>query len=221
MPRQAKNVRAGTISVALQPAPPKGRRELKRDVIIEAAKELFFAQGYERTSMNDIVERVGGSKATLYSHFPSKDELLLAIVKDLTQPVIAEALSLDASHDFPSFLRALGLVTVHGLYSPEMIAMQRIAAAEAIRFPEFGRIFYEEGIAPGHRQGAAMFQAAMDKGVLRRTDPVVALETFIELCLGWRWRKQIWNIAPAPSQAEIDASVDAAVEVFMRGYGKR
>lgn len=218
MARQAKSVRAGTItSSALQPV-PRSKRDLKREAIIAAAKDLFFSEGYDQTSMNDIVARVGGSKATLYSHFSSKDELLLALVEHMTQPAIAEALSIDPAHDFTKFLRALGRITMHWLTSTDIVGMQRLAASEAIRFPEFGRTYYEQGIVPGLQQGAQLFKAAMDRGALRQADPLVAINQFVEMCTGWMWRRQIWNIDPAPSRDEIGARVDAAVETFMHGY---
>lgn len=218
MPRQAKSVRAGTISATGPLGAKKSKRELRREAIIAAAKELFFTQGFERTSMDEIVVRVGGSKATLYSHFPSKDELLLSLVAHMTQPAIAEALSVDPTQDFPDFLRALGRVTMRWLCSPDIIGMQRLAASEALRFPEFGRTYYEQGILPGLQQGALLFKSAMETGALRQGDPLLAANFLIEMCAGWAWRRQIWNIAPAPTSEEIGSRVDAAVETFLHGY---
>ncbi len=52
-------------------------------VIRAAALELFAARGYEQTSLREIAERVGLTKASLYYHFPSKQDLLLAIIRPL------------------------------------------------------------------------------------------------------------------------------------------
>ena len=56
------------------------RTEEKREEIIRIAAELFQENGFERTSMSTISERLGGSKATLYGYFKSKEDLLLAVV---------------------------------------------------------------------------------------------------------------------------------------------
>ena len=56
------------------------RTEVKRQEIIRIAGELFEERGYDRTSMSAIAARVGGSKATLYGYFKSKEELLLAVL---------------------------------------------------------------------------------------------------------------------------------------------
>jgi AcrR family transcriptional regulator len=64
------------------------RSEEKRQEIIRIAAGLFEELGYERTSMSAIAARVGGSKATLYGYFSSKEELLRTV---LDQDVNEEA----------------------------------------------------------------------------------------------------------------------------------
>lgn len=215
MSSQAKSVRGSTET---QAGAKKSRRDLKREAILIAGKELFFGEGYGGASIDAVVERVGGSKATFYSHFRSKDELLLAIVKQVTESAVADVFSVPANPDFREYLRKLGRVVLRWLTSPEIVALERIAAAEALRVPEVGKVFYEEGILPAYTGAAHIFQSAMDKGVLRQADPFVVLGHFVELCAGWRARLQIWNVAPAPTAREIGVHVDAAVEVFMDGY---
>lgn len=215
LPSQATNVR---VSTERRADAKKSRRELKREMLIAAAKDLFFTEGYGGTSMDAVVERAGGSKATLYSHFRSKDELLLAIVKEVTESAVADVFNVKPNPDFREYLRKLGRVVLRWLSSPEIVAMERIASAEALRFPEVGKVFYEQGILPAYTGAARIFQSAMDKGVLREADPLVVLGHFVELCAGWRARLQVWNIARAPTSREIGAHVDSAVDVFMDGY---
>jgi AcrR family transcriptional regulator len=54
-----------------------------RDAIRDVAVELFSRHGYEKTSLREIADRVGMTKASLYYHYPSKQSLLLAIVEPL------------------------------------------------------------------------------------------------------------------------------------------
>ena len=56
------------------------RTEEKRQEIVRIAAELFEQLGYERTSMSAIAASVGGSKATLYGYFASKEDLLRAVL---------------------------------------------------------------------------------------------------------------------------------------------
>jgi AcrR family transcriptional regulator len=51
-----------------------------RQEILDVATELFIEQGYEKTSLREIAERIGVTKAALYYHFPSKQQILEALV---------------------------------------------------------------------------------------------------------------------------------------------
>src|ERR1051325_2898606 len=64
----------------------RGRNEEKRREIVRIASDLFHENGFDRTSMSMISEKLGGSKATLYGYFSSKEELLAAtLVYDVTE----------------------------------------------------------------------------------------------------------------------------------------
>ena len=58
-------------------SPPQGTRER----ILEVALELFSETGYDKTSLRNVAERVGVTKAALYYHFPSKESLLMALIE--------------------------------------------------------------------------------------------------------------------------------------------
>ena len=53
-----------------------------RERIIKAAADLFYRQGYRATGINEVIERANVAKATFYSHFPTKDDLCLAYLKE-------------------------------------------------------------------------------------------------------------------------------------------
>ena len=61
----------------------------KRQAVIEAAGELFIAQGYGAVSMDAIARAAGVSKATLYAHFASKDKLFATIINEACQQNMA------------------------------------------------------------------------------------------------------------------------------------
>ena len=62
--------------------PPKCPASAKRAAIVAAARAEFLAHGYGATAMSAIAARVGGSKTTLWTYFPSKQELFAAVVDD-------------------------------------------------------------------------------------------------------------------------------------------
>src|SRR5438445_2472984 len=62
-------------------ARPQGDRSATRDHIIDAAGELFAERGYAATSLREIADHLGLSKAALHHHFRSKDDLLDALIE--------------------------------------------------------------------------------------------------------------------------------------------
>ncbi|MEU2772782.1 TetR/AcrR family transcriptional regulator [Streptomyces sp. NPDC007162] len=63
------------------------RRGNTRQRIQDVALELFAEQGYEKTSLREIAERLDVTKAALYYHFKTKEEILVGVFEDLTQPI--------------------------------------------------------------------------------------------------------------------------------------
>jgi hypothetical protein len=59
----------------------------------------------------------------------------------------------------------------------------------------------------------------MADGRLKPADPERAAEHAIELAIGSLYRRRMWNVGPKPSDAEIEASIEAGVQVFMAAYG--
>lgn len=56
------------------------QRQVREDAILDAAHDLMMEQGFAAVSMDDVANRVGVSKATLYQHFPSKEELAINVI---------------------------------------------------------------------------------------------------------------------------------------------
>jgi TetR/AcrR family transcriptional repressor of mexJK operon len=205
------------------PAPsPASRKDRKRADIIAIAQALFFAEGYAQTSMSQIAQAVGGSKATLYNHFQSKEELLLAVVAHVTEvrPGDYDEATQPPIEAIRPWLMWFGTSLVRKITSPDYVALHRLAAAEALRYPEIGRSFHE-AITPGVEMISGTFGEAMAKGVIRRTDPALAAEHFMTLCLGSKVRRLVWNIEPPPNLAQINEIVAAAVSTFMDGYAPK
>ncbi|MFC5719646.1 TetR/AcrR family transcriptional regulator [Streptomyces gamaensis] len=68
-------------------ATPRTRRSDTRERIQKTALKLFVKQGYEKTSLREIAEELGVTKAALYYHFKTKEDMLTAISEDLGRPV--------------------------------------------------------------------------------------------------------------------------------------
>jgi TetR/AcrR family transcriptional regulator, fatty acid metabolism regulator protein len=66
-------------SIPRQPSLKERQRQERETLILQAAQEAFLTQGYHETSLEEIAAQVGVSKGTIYQHFPTKEELLVAL----------------------------------------------------------------------------------------------------------------------------------------------
>ena len=127
------------------------RQAAKRAEILTAATEVFLEQGYGRASMDAVLARIGGSKRTLYNHFPSKEDLFAAIVTNVSDRVLAALRPpLDAG-DIRKTLVTMGVGYLSVLLSPDGLALYRAMVSEAPHFPELARTFFANG--PGRASG--------------------------------------------------------------------
>jgi TetR/AcrR family transcriptional regulator, mexJK operon transcriptional repressor len=199
----------------------KSGKDERREAMIAFAKEVFAANGYAGTSMSNIAARLGGSKATLYSYFKSKEELFAAVIEkkcELIQNMLNEA-QIESGGDLRAALTHFGVRFLQLILSDESVATFRLATAEVERFPEIGHAIYNSGVRENQRRMAEFLERAKDAGYLRQdTDAAVAAEQFSDLCLSGIHRRRLWNVSPAPSSGEICANVERAVATFMRAY---
>ncbi len=192
----------------------------KRQAVIEAAGELFIAQGYGAVSMDAIARSAGVSKATLYAHFASKDRLFATIINEACQQNVALSDLLPAQSDDPATaLTTLGQRMLRFLLDAKPLAINRVVMAESVRFPELGRAFYENGPGLFRQAFATWLEAQAAAGRLAVADPLIASDQFMGMLrsAGLYLRASL-GLPPPPTDAEIDATVAAAVRTFLKAY---
>lgn len=196
------------------------KSEEKRQAILEIAAAVFRESGFERASMSEICARVGGSKATLYSYFPSKEELFFEAMHRSTEVEFeATHKALDVSaEDVAGSLRLFGERFLALLYSAKLLAVRRLIISESER-SQLGRICYVRGPQRSQALVSQFLASAMQQGKLRHADPMVAtlhLRGLLEAELLDRFLFQIEIITTAEEIKEI---VARAIEAFMAAYG--
>lgn len=207
-------------SVSAPVARQKPERDEKREHILKVAYAAFLDEGYAATSMSSIAARVGGSKATLYNYFSSKEELFSAVIEEKCRDVQAMFLDADLDgSDFKKLLLQLGERVLRLTLKDDNIATFRLITAESGRFPELGRLFYAGGRQRGKQILGDFFQRAQRAGKLRLGNPRDMAVLFGELCKGELVLLKLWNVNPKPSDKEIKATIATAISVFLAAYG--
>jgi AcrR family transcriptional regulator len=191
----------------------------KRRQIIDGARAMFLAQGFDAASMNDIARAAGVSKGTLYVYFKHKEELFEAIVAQECEGQAEGIFDLDRNdHDVEAVLTRLGNAYVRFLCRPEKAQAIRTVIAIAERMPELGGKFYQTGPARGIAKLAAYIEAQVAAGVLVVEDCEIAAAQLMEACQAMIFKSMVFNFAAAPNPERIERVVRIAIKTFMAAY---
>jgi AcrR family transcriptional regulator len=191
----------------------------KRRQIVEGARQVFMAQGFDAASMGEIARVAGVSKGTLYVYFENKEQLFEAIVGQECHAQAAQIFALDPhDHDVEGVLIRLGLAFVRFLCRPGGSSPLRTVIAIAERMPEVGRRFYETGPGFGILQLKAYLDAQVAAGVLAVEDCEVAAAQFIDACLATVFKPVLFNFGDTPTPERVEHVVKIAVRTFLAAY---
>ena len=195
------------------------KTESRRQLIIEAALVVFEEVGYERASMAEISARVGGSKATLYNYFKSKEELFAAAMLDAIEEQGMQLLALldreDA--DVAVVLRNFGSAFMRFVTSAKVLSIIRMAMAEGAN-SSLGPLLYARGPQRVWQEMASRLAGLMDAGVLRKSDPEIAALHFKGLLEAGFLEPALYGASP---RLDEETGTRWAVEVFLRAYGRQ
>ncbi|MCJ2877418.1 TetR/AcrR family transcriptional regulator [Rhizobium pusense] len=192
------------------------KTDKKRNEIIMIAGTLFLEHGYGAVSMATIAAAVGGSKGTLYGYFASKEELFEAVVVKAGEQRWAEFIAFpERLGSIDETLKELGRRYLRFLLSKEIMSINRLVIAEASRFPELGRIFYDNGPKSVIGVIAATLGSAMDHGELVRSEPTAEAWRFKALCETRLFEQCLWGIRSTASENEIMQNVEPACDMFL------
>jgi TetR/AcrR family transcriptional regulator, mexJK operon transcriptional repressor len=194
----------------------------KAESILAAAKRNFLASGFGAVTMDMIARDAAVSKATVYAHFAGKEELFGAVIGRECEHYFASfsAGELDPG-DVRASLTVLGRRFLELVLSHDAIALHRIILAEVARFPVLGEVFWRAGPERERIQIEGFFRSADARGSLSVHDPRLAAEQFISLVRGDIQMRASLRLEAAAAETELRDAVAAAVDTFLRAYGRR
>ena len=217
------------------------RTEAKRNAILSVARQLFRKKGYQNTSMSEITEKVGGSKATIYGYFKSKKLLFEAVMKGASLDKSAAKRSADSpvpivpmenyrqmilimdeltnsTDDVETTLKRFSKSFVTTICQPEFLEIYRLAVEAAGR-TEIGSLFYEGGPRHALSTMEAYLQNCMDQGKMPKSDAKLASHHFFGLIRSGGFEFLLFNPGKPMRNTEITEKVHYAVEIFLKAYG--
>jgi len=197
----------------------EARRQSRREAILDVAHRSFQEHGYAAATMNAIAAELGGSKGTLWSYFPSKEDLFAAVIDRATTEFRKQLSStLLPGGRVDQAVRTFCRQFLSRILAPDAISLYRLVVSESARFPEVSRIFWERGPSETQKLLAGFLDNAMERGLLRKDDPLRAGRQLIGLCMGGCHQRLLMGMQTAVTPTDIEEDARAAYSTFMHGY---
>jgi len=189
------------------------RLALRRERILEEGRRLFLSKGYAGASVNEIVRRAGGSLATLYSEFGSKEALFAEIMRRRAHVLYgcSEVECFKQMTGREALIR-LARRLLERVLEKDGLALYRIAIAEGPRFPELRKAVLEDSF-PLFIQ--SLGDVLITIGVATDKDRDAVAEEFLSLVHGQLVFRAACSGAPTVSEKCIEEHVERAVDRFL------
>jgi AcrR family transcriptional regulator len=167
-----------------------GRQGERREVILAAALDEFSARGYAATRLDDVAQRAGVAKGTIYLYFRDKESLFQELVRAMLSPLVGaiEAAPMAGlpARDVAEWITD---VFVDEIYSTRRKDVLRLIITEGPRFPKLAEFYYREVIARVLPAVRALLSRAVERGEL----PNDALARFPQLLVAPGLLAIVWN----------------------------
>lgn len=196
--------------------PRRRRKDARPGEIIDAAMESFVEQGYTATRLEDVAERAGIVKGTIYRYFDSKEALFEAVVHAKLTPIVKETRSMtDVFEGSSAELLTWFLKRVYQeLVSTDRRGLMRLMIAEGYRFPKLVEIFERATLWAGREVVLAILRRGVESGEFRKC-PVMEQPDVImgPALLAGVWKMVFEQVRPM----DTEAFRDAHIELMLKG----
>ena len=201
----------------------RGRPQLRpddetRQIIYEAARHEFAANGYAATSTESVARRAGVSTKTLYRLVPNKAALFEGMVSDRLDKFLSDFnLQVPGDTEIEAGLNAALMAYADLGLDPDVVALQRIILQEIGQFPDLAVAFYHNGIVRTTAALSNWLRVQVKRGSIDLDNPEEAAGFLIGMVASAPQRAAIYGGVPLPSRAQLKARVRRCAKLFLRG----
>jgi AcrR family transcriptional regulator len=204
------------------PRPRRLNTAERHAALLRAAKELSIEQGVTALSLDAVIRRAGGSRRSIYTEFGGKKGLLEALVTEISTEILSGLLEGAAQKgDLRATLKHFARNLLSTLTSAYGTVLSRIVLQDLFHSPERARRFLEQGPWRGARLLAEQLEEARTRGEIETPDCLAAANLFIGMARSHFFFERILQLRSPPGKEEIEAHIDAVVDVFLNGLRPR
>lgn len=192
----------------------KERLSARREALLRSAADLFLRQGYERTSLTQIIKQAGGSKTTVYDQFGDKAGLFRTVVIEL-----CDAMFEPLGDQSPATLEPRAVLTEIGrkfielTWGEDVRALSRIVYTEGGRNPEIADVFFENGYEEGYRQLSGYLLSLANN--LTEAEALELARMFFAMLPGDGYDRLLAGSSVQRTSEELERQIELSVEWLM------
>ncbi|RXJ86759.1 TetR/AcrR family transcriptional regulator [Arcobacter sp. CECT 8985] len=197
------------------------KKEQRKIEILDAAAACFYTNGYMATSLDEITKEVGCSKRTLYNEFSNKEGIFKELIITNTNQVI-KILEKEKfeSKDLRDNLVHFGFTLMNTYMQPKMVGVFKVILTETARFPELGKIFFDNG----PKKGSEILRGILANSEYFDDDRPVDewhIDYFIGMLRSNIHLKVLLGLKKRPTEKELKKYIKGAVEIYLNGIIKK
>ncbi|AWF82605.1 TetR family transcriptional regulator [Microbulbifer sp. A4B17] len=206
------------MSEQTQTTAPRGRPKdpVKRQAILDAARDLFLSHGFAATSVDAVASAAGVSKLTVYSHFSDKETLFSAAIASRCEMMMPLPIfALEEGESVEQVLERIGDAFLGMVENEDSVRLLRLLCALASQESEMSQLFFDAGPQRILGEIEQLLRRANQLQMLKVDDPAVAAEDFIGLLLGCNHMQVLIGCRQMATPEERRERVQKAVRTFM------
>ena len=157
------------------------RKDARPAELLEAALTLFVEKGFSATRSEEVAKAAGVSKGTLYLYFPSKEELLKAVIQHFLGAEIEAGIKEAAAAEGPTaqVMEQLLVTWWTRIYEGPASGVFKLVITEIRNFPEIGDFWVEHVVAPGEALVSGLLRRGIDRGEFAPVDVAFATHSML------------------------------------------
>lgn len=168
--------------------------------------------------MDQVAQQARVSKTTLYTRFPSKEELYTAVISaECERRGLRFAPEMFDGLPLRDILVQVGRRFVDLIWSEAAIRVHQSVAGEATRMPLAAQLYFRAGPEQGIANFVALFTRLAERGVIATDDPTFVARQFLAALQGGSYCQLVLGLCPQPTEEERYAFVDKAIDLFLHG----
>lgn len=189
--------------------------------ILDAAEAEFMRAGYEAASTNTITQRFGGSKATLFRYFPTKQLLAEAVISRIAGSWRDRLVWPEVPVSEPeAWIAAYCRSMLAWVLSPDVLFVGRLVIAEGHKLPWVTQIFTEAASFPIERVLGERLQAWTETGELTSPDVMADVRHFLDMAISGPIVRAYYRVPPL-TEPQLEDHIQRVVGLFLRGIKSR